>query len=189
LSIRLNRWSCHLDDSTLTSNDPASTLAQVTVVLRNIIATTTLGLALLGAAACADQPQNEPTASSSPSKAVTLADKKTTCEAYLKLDSEMEAKAKPLAEKMAGADKDPSAALSALVELKSLVAEYDTKLTPIAAASADPQVKAAIEAELVEVRATKADLDAAGLDPDKLQAAIENHSSSDLTDKVKSLCA
>jgi hypothetical protein len=160
----------------------------VTVVLRNIIATTTVALALFGAAACADQPQVDPKPSSSPSKAVTLADKKTTCEAYLKLDSEMEAKAKPLAEKMAGADKDPAVALSALVELKGLVAEYDTKLTPIAAASSDAQVKAAIEAELVEVRATKTDLDAAGLDPEKLQAAIENHSSSDLTDKVKALC-
>ena len=118
-----------------------------------------------------------------------MADKKTTCDAYLKLDAEMEAKAKPLAEKLQAAQQDPSQGLSALVDLKALVAEYEAKLVPITAAAGDSQLKAAIDEELVEVRATKADLDAAGLDPVKLQAAVENHSSSTATDKVKGLCA
>jgi hypothetical protein len=157
--------------------------------MQRILAVTTLGLALFGAAACADQPQGEPAASSSPSKAVTLADKKTTCTAYLSLDAETEAKASPLAAKFQAADKDPSAALSALVELKALVADYEAKLTPLAANAGDAQVKTAIEAELVDVRKAKADLDAAGVDPEKLQAAVENNSNSTASDKVKALCA
>ena len=157
--------------------------------MRRLLATTTLGLALFGAAACADQPQDEPKASSSPTKASTLADKKTTCTAYLALDAETNAKASPLAAKFQGADKDPNQALSALVELKALVADYEANLTPIAANSADAQVKAALDAELVDVRKARADLDAAGLDPVKLQAAIENNSTSTASDKVKTLCA
>lgn len=161
----------------------------MTVLLRRLLAATTLGLALFGAAACADQPQDDPKASSSPTKASALADKKTTCTAYLALDAETNAKASPLAAKFQGADKDPSQALTALVELKTLIADYEAKLIPLAANSADAELKAALDAELVDVRKARADLDAAGVDPVKLQAAIENNSSSTAADKVKTLCA
>jgi hypothetical protein len=160
----------------------------VTVHLRRILATTSLGLALFGAAACADQPQDEPTPSSSPSKAVTLADKQTTCASYLALVAETSAKGSPLAEKAQNAQQDPSGALSALVEFKALIADYEAKLAPIAANAGDPQVKAALDADLAEARKVKTDIDAAGLDPDKLRAALENHASSTTTRDAKAAC-
>jgi hypothetical protein len=161
----------------------------VTLHLRRVLATTSLGLALFGAAACADQPQVDPIPSSSPSKASTLADKKTTCAAYLALVAETSAKGSPLAEKAQNAQQDPSAALSALVEFKALIADYEAKLTPITANAGDPQVKTALEADLAEARKVKADIDAAGVDPDKLRAALENHASSTTTQEAKAACA
>jgi hypothetical protein len=156
--------------------------------LRRILATTTVGLALFGAAACADQPQDEPKASASPSKAATLADKKTTCDSYLSLVAETSAKSSPLAEKAQNAQQDPSAALNALVEFKTLIADHEARLAPIAANSGDPQVKAALEADLAETRKLKTDIDAAGVDPDKLRAALENHASSTTTQDAKAAC-
>ncbi len=161
----------------------------MTVHLRRLLATTTIGLALFGAAACADQPQDEPKASASPTKApTTLADKKTTCDAYLALYAETTAKASPLAAAAQNAQQDPSAALNALVQFKSLIADYEAKLSPIDANAGDTQVKAALDAELANVRQTKADVDAAGLDQDKLQAAFENQASNHTADAVKAAC-
>lgn len=160
----------------------------MTVQLRRLLATTTIGLALFGASACADQPQDEPKASASPSKATTLADKKTTCDAYLALFAETSAKASPLAAAAQNAQQDPTAALNALVQFKSLIADYEAKLSPIDANSADLQVKAALDAELADVRQTKADIDAAGIDQDKLQAALENRATSQTSANVKAAC-
>lgn len=160
--------------------------------MRRILATAGVGLALLTAsltmAGCADQPQDEPTASPSPSKATTLVDKKTTCAAYLSLVADTSAKASPLIVKAQNAAQDPSAALSALVEFKTLIADYEAKLTPLAGNSSDTALKALLDTELAEVRQTKAEVDAAGVDPEKIQAALENQASSTASTNVKAAC-
>ncbi len=139
--------------------------------MRRLIATAALGAALFSASACADLPQDEPGSSTSPSQTkATLADKKTSCDAYDALDKETRAKLEPLEADLAGAQTDPIKAISALTEVKALIATQETKLTAITNQAGDAEVKSALQTRLGEVRQLKKDLDAAGTDPVKLQA-------------------
>jgi hypothetical protein len=161
----------------------------VTPYLRRFIAIAAVGAALFTVSACADVPQEEPGTSTSPSVTkAALADKKTSCDAYKALDAEMTTKSEPLAKDLSESESDPAKALTAFIEIKNLISQYETKLTPIAANAGDAEVKAALEAELAKTRRVKADLDEAGTDPAKLQTVFENVDDKE-GDKIKALCA
>ncbi len=156
--------------------------------MRRLLATAALGAALFSASACADVPQDEPGASPSPSiTKAALADKKTSCDAYKALDAETQAKLEPLATDLSAAQNDPVKALTALGEVKALIAQQETKLTAITDQAGDPSVKAALQVRLTEVRKLKTDLDAAGTDPAKLQAVFDRVDDKQ-SDPVKVAC-
>jgi hypothetical protein len=157
--------------------------------MRRTLALAALGLALLTASACADVPQEEPGSTPTPTNKVTstLADKKTTCAAYIALDAEMTTKSGPVIADLEAAQTDPVRGLSAIASMNTLISDYEAELTPIAANSADAELKTALEAELTKTRRVKADLAAAGTDPVKLLAVFENVDNKE-GEKIKSLC-
>lgn len=154
--------------------------------MRRIIALATLGLALFATAACADVPQDPPGSSPAPSK-VTLVDKKTTCAAYNTLSAETETKLTPVVADLKAGQSDPVKALSAFGELRTIISGYQVKLSALTAEAGDPEVKAALDAELTSVKKLQADLDAAGTDPAKVQAVVNGLDKSQ-AEKVKALC-
>lgn len=159
--------------------------------MRRLIATAALGAALFSASACADVPQDKPGSSPSPSQTkATLADKKTSCADYDALEKETRAKLEPLEADLAAAQTDPIKAISALTEVKTLIATQETKLTAITDQAGDAEVKSALQTRLGEVRQLKKDLDAAGTDPVKLQVVAMSVSDDDKkSDPVKAACA
>ena len=161
----------------------------MTSYLRRFIAIAALGAALFTVSACADVPQDEPGSSPSPSVTkATLVDKKTSCDAYKALDAETTAKTEPLVRDLSSAQSDPAKALTALMEVKSLIAQQETKLASITAQAGDTELKAALQDKLTETRKIKEDLEAAGTDPAKLQAVFANVDDKD-GDRIKTLCA
>ena len=164
----------------------------MTPYVRRFLAIAAVGAALFTVSACADVPQGEPGSSVAPSSSTSakpaLADKKTSCDAYKKLDDETQAKLEPLATDLASAQSDPVKALGALTQVKSLIAEQETKLSAITDQAGDPSVRSALQARLTEVRKLKTDLDAAGTDPVKLQAVFESVDDKK-SDPVKLACA
>ncbi|GIH07227.1 hypothetical protein Rhe02_52940 [Rhizocola hellebori] len=146
----------------------------MTPYVRRFLAIAAVGAALFTVSACADVPQDEPGASVKPSiTKAALADKKTSCDAYKALDSETQAKLEPLAADLSAAQSDPVKALGALSQVKTLIAQQETKLSAITDQAGDAEVKVALQTRLTEVRKLKTDLDAAGTDPAKLQAVFE----------------
>jgi hypothetical protein len=161
----------------------------VTPYVRRLIAIAAVGAALFTVSACADVPQDEPGTSVAPSTTkAALADKKTSCDAYKKLDDETQAKLEPLAGDLAAAQSDPVKALGALTQVKALVSEQETKLAVITNQAGDSGVRSALQTRLSEVRKLKSDLDAAGTDPVKLQAVFESVDDKK-SDPVKLACA
>ncbi|WP_020521110.1 hypothetical protein [Catelliglobosispora koreensis] len=160
--------------------------------MRRILAVATLGLALSVVSACADPVQETPGASTSPSAAQTktLADKKTTCDAYKALQTEFEAKAMAFAPQLMAASADPSKAPALIVAAAPVFAEYETKLGPIVADAGDATVKTALDAELTAFKKLNADIKAAGTDPTKAQAVYQTiiNDSSDPSEKAKQAC-
>lgn len=139
-----------------------------------------LAFALSTTAACADVPQDKLGSSPTPTPAATvsLVSKAASCSAYDALETEIKGKMLPIMTEVLAAQENPAAAdpiklLNSLNQFKAIVAEYEARLAPIAAAAGDAPVKAALDAELAVTRKVKADMDAAGVDPTKLQAAIE----------------
>jgi predicted nucleic acid-binding Zn-ribbon protein len=163
----------------------------VTPYVRRLIAIAAVGAALFTVSACADVPQNEPSASASAAPSATkaaLADKKTSCDAYKSLDAETQAKLEPLSADLATAQSDPVKALGALTQVKALISEQEAKLAVMTNQAGDAEVKVALQTRLTEVRKLKADLDAAGTDPVKLQAVFESVDDKK-SDPVKVACA
>ena len=154
--------------------------------MRRIIAAAAVGAALFALAACADVPQPERDGKP-PQSQSNLADKKTVCDAYLKLDTEVEGKITSLAVSVQAAQNDPLKAASALSEGMTVLSEYQAKTSDLATRSADAELKAALQAEVDTTKKLQADLTAAGSDPAKVQSVIQN---ADRTpgEKLESLC-
>lgn len=160
--------------------------------MRRITAVAALGAAFFAVSACADVPQPEPGTSpgqtTSTGQATDLADKQTTCDDYLKVSAEVEAKATSIFASMQGAQDDPLKAASAYAELTSLLADYETRTAAIEVKAGDSELKAALKAEVDRTKAFQADLAAAGTDPVKIQAVVEGQDK-ELGKEIKALCA
>lgn len=154
--------------------------------MRRLFAVAAIGVAFFAMTACADVPQDEPGASPKPTN-VKLADKKTTCDAYLKLDAEVEGKITSLALAVQSAQNDPVKAATALSEGMATLSDYQTKTAALEAQAGDAEVKAALKAEADATKKLQADITAAGSDPAKIQAAIQGADKAP-GEKLESLC-
>jgi hypothetical protein len=156
--------------------------------MRRILATATLGLALFGAAACADT-KPEASSSATPGAAATSAapagvDKKTACANLTKAADDFKAKGATLAPKLT----DPATAAAAIPELGKAITDFQAAYGKDANAIADAELKAAVEADLQVLTTAGAALLAAGNDPAKIQAALTSPEFEKAFDKVNSLC-
>lgn len=146
--------------------------------MRHIIAVAAIGVALFAASACADQPQEEPNptpTTAAPTAGAVLDDKKTSCDSYSKLDTEFETKISSIALTLQTSQNDPVKAASALTEGLALLRDHETKLSSLEAKAGDAEVKAALKDEVNAVKKLQTDINAAGSDPVKIQAAIEGY--------------
>jgi hypothetical protein len=161
--------------------------------MRRILAVAALGAALF-VSACADPEQEGPsggnTASPTQSKAATLADKKTTCDAYLKLQADFDKKTAELTPLVMAAATDESKYFEVFVTATPMFAEYESRLTPITEQAGDTELKPLLNAELTQVKGINADIKAAGTDPGKLEAVFNKVTNEDTetTDKIKASC-
>ncbi|MEV4416844.1 hypothetical protein [Catellatospora sp. NPDC049609] len=165
--------------------------------MRRVLATATLGLALLGMAACADPETPSATASGTPAAGATSAapapaaspiDKAAACAAYDKAQAEL---TKPLMETMMNMDAvaaDPAKAQQAIADLTKGLATFGAALAPVAAGSVDPELKAAIEADIAVLNKMPAAIAAAGPDLKKVVDALGTPEFEATGEKVKSLC-
>lgn len=154
--------------------------------MRRILAAAAIGAALFAVTACADVPQPEP--GSSPTETQSnLADKKTSCDDYLKLATDLETKAGTIKASLQAAQNDPLKAASAYAELTSLLADYGAGTAAIEAKSGDPDLKVALKAEVDRVKKVQADLAAAGSDPAKIQAVVQAQDE-EPGKEIKALC-
>ncbi|WP_144119404.1 hypothetical protein [Catellatospora sichuanensis] len=157
--------------------------------MRRILATATLGLALFGAAACAD---TKPEASSTPTPGAASSaaapagvDKKTACANLTKATSDFEAKIVPLFTKLM----DPATQAATLTELGKAIQDFQAAYSKDVAAMADADLKAAVQADLQTLTTTSTALVAAGTDQAKIQAALSTPEFDKAGDQVKALCA
>lgn len=151
--------------------------------MRRVLATAALGLALFAVTACADPPQPERNSDGK----VDLVDKSATCDAYEALQADIEKRAAPIEAKIEQAKNDPLQAASAYGEFLALLNEYEAKTTEIEAKAADAEVKSALGEELTVTRKAQADLKAAGSDPAKIQAVLEEVDEKP-RDRIAALC-
>ncbi|GAA1645516.1 hypothetical protein ACFQY4_06805 [Catellatospora bangladeshensis] len=164
--------------------------------MRRVLATATLGLALLGMAACADPETPSATASSgapaassaAPAPAASPMDKTAACEAYMKAESSIKTQLMKLMTEAAAIKADPAKAQQALADLTKAFGEFEAGIAPIAAGATDPELKAAVEADLAVVKKLPADLAATGGDVDKIMAYFEGPAFASAGEKVYALC-
>jgi hypothetical protein len=161
--------------------------------MRRVLATATLGLALLGMAACADQEVPEAGASGAPAAtsaapAAPPMDKAAACAAYEKAEKDASAKLTTLIVSLDAIKSDPAKAQQAMTDLSKAFADFEAGLTPVAAGAADPELKAAVEADVAVLKALPAQLAAAGADVDKVMAIFGKPEFTSAGEKVKSLC-
>src|SRR5581483_9588207 len=98
-------------------------------------------------------------------------------------------KATPLLAKLQNGEQDPAGALGAFAELKTVFADYATKLSAIVNNAGDAQVKSALSAELAAVRQAQADVDAAAGDQAKIQAAVTTYYNGPTVANAKAACS
>ncbi|WP_212826606.1 hypothetical protein [Catellatospora sp. TT07R-123] len=156
--------------------------------MRRILAAATLGVALFGAAACADTPVDTPAASGAPSAAASPTpagvDKKTACENLTKADADFKAKIMPLLPKLMDPATAGEAVQGMVKELPAFQAAYGKDAETIA----DAELKAAVQADLAGLNKALADVAAAGADQAKIQAIVTGPEFSSLGEKVQTLC-
>ncbi|MBV1855654.1 hypothetical protein [Catellatospora tritici] len=154
--------------------------------MRRILAAATLGVALFGAAACADTPVDNPGASSAPSVASSPAgvDKATACANLTKATDDFTTKITALMPKLA----DPAAQKDAATELLADLTAFQTAYGKDAAVIADADLKAAVQSDLATLATGLAAVGAANGDITKIQAALSTPEFSAAGEKVKTLC-
>ncbi|MDI1465630.1 hypothetical protein QEZ54_32135 [Catellatospora sp. KI3] len=154
--------------------------------MRRILAAATLGLALFGAAACADTPVDNPGASAAPSAASSPAgvDKATACANLTKATDEFTAKFTALLPKLT----DPAGQKEAATQLLADLTAFQTAYGKDAAAIADADLKAAVQADLATLGSGLAAVGQANGDVTKIQAALSTPEFSAAGEKVKTIC-
>jgi hypothetical protein len=154
--------------------------------MRRFLAVAALGVALFSVSACADVDQPTPGSSESPKQTSTLADKKKSCDDYAKVVSEFTTKITPIVAQASAAQNDPAKGAQLLTDFTTVVQSYQTEAGKIEAAAGDPEVKAAVKAEIEASKKVQADLLASGGDPAKVKTVLETAPRPG--DKVMALC-
>ncbi len=164
--------------------------------MRRVLATATLGLALLGMSACADPetpgatPSGSAAAATSaaPAPAASPIDKAAACAAYLKAEEDLK---KPLLETMMNLETiktDPTKAQAAIADMTKALSTFETTLTPIAAGSVDAELKTAIEADIAALKKMPAAIAGAGADLDKIVQALSAPEFEKVGEGVRAAC-
>jgi hypothetical protein len=160
--------------------------------MRRILAVAALGVALSAVSACADPVQDPPGSSPSATQSkAALADKKTTCDAYLKLQDEFDKKVKELTPLVLAAQTDKSKYAEVFFKASPALTDYETRLTPIAAEAGDTTLKPLLDDRLRTIKGINADIKAAGVDQTKLEAVGAKVATLDdsTNDKLKTACS
>jgi len=154
--------------------------------MRRFLAVAALGAALFTVSACADvdQPTTGSTESSKPTS--TLADKKKSCDDYAKVVNDFTTKLTPIVAQAGAAQNDPAKGAQLLTDFTTLVQSYQSEAGKVEATAADPEVKAAVRAEIDANKKVQSDLLAAGMDQAKVKTVIETAPKPG--DKVLALC-
>jgi hypothetical protein len=163
--------------------------------MRRVLATATLGLALLGMAACADQEvpaagsSSGPAATSAaPAPAASPVDKETACATYAQAETAAKMEIVKLFGQVDAIKADPAKAQQAVADLTKALGEFETALTPIAAGATDPELKAAVVKEVEALKKVPAAVAAAGGDVEKTLAVFQAPEFSSIGTDVKALC-
>lgn len=117
------------------------------------------------------------------------ADRTAICAGYQKAEADTEAKMTVILPKAAEAMADASKAPAVVSELKTTLTSFETALRAEAGRSADPELKAAIEADVAVLVKALQDLAAAGNDMTSAFAAITSDQFTAAGEKVRELCA
>lgn len=160
--------------------------------MRRILAVAALGMALSAVSACADIPQEQPSTSPSATQGkATLADKKTTCDAYLKLQDEFDKKVKEITPLVLAAQTDKSKYAEVFFKATPALTDYETRLTPIAAEAGDSTLKPLLDERLKTIKGINSDIKAAGMDQSKLEAVGAKVAALDdsTNGKIKDACS
>ncbi|MEU8074528.1 hypothetical protein AB0B31_03700 [Catellatospora citrea] len=159
--------------------------------MRRILATATLGLALFGAAACADT-KPEATSTPTPGAAATSAaaapagtDKKAACANLTKAIGDLETQGAAIVPEVL----NPATQQAAIPKLTKLVTDFKAAYGKDVSTLADAELKAAVEADLKALDTGLAAVVAANGDAAKIQAAISAPEFGAAGTKVKTLCA
>lgn len=157
--------------------------------MRRILATATLGLALFGAAACAD---TEPSATGTPTPgAATSAaapagvDKKAACANLTKATEDFKTQGAAILPEMM----NPATQQAAVPKLTKLLTDFQAAYSKDVNTIADAELKAAVEADLKTLQAAGAAVVAANGDAAKIEAALSSPDFTAAGEKVKTLCA
>ncbi|MEU8004134.1 hypothetical protein AB0B66_23490 [Catellatospora sp. NPDC049111] len=161
--------------------------------MRRILATATLGLALLGMTACADTDTPTPGASASIPAAATSAaaaamDKAAACAAYTKAEDAAKAPLMELAMQLDAIKADPAKAQEAVGKLTKAFTDFQAALAPIAAGVNDAELKAAVESDIAALNKVMPAIAASGGDVTKAMAALETPEFEKGGEAVRALC-
>ena len=154
--------------------------------MRRFLAVAALGAALFTASACADPEQPTPGSSVGTSPQNTLADKRKSCDDYAKVVNEFTTRITPIVAQAGTAQNDPAKAAQLLNDFTTVVQSYESQAAKIEADANDPQVKAAIKAEIDASKKVQTDLLAAGADAAKVKTVLETAPKPG--EKVTALC-
>lgn len=164
--------------------------------MRRVLATATLGLALLGMAACADTDVPAAGSSATPSAAAASSaapaapalDKAAACDAYAKAEEAAKKPVMELALQLDTIKADPAKAQQALTDLTKAFTDFQAALTPVAAGVSDPELKAAVESDIEVLKKLPPALLASGGDIEKAVAVFDNPEFAKAGEGVKAIC-
>ncbi|GAA2381284.1 hypothetical protein Cme02nite_51780 [Catellatospora methionotrophica] len=157
--------------------------------MRRILATATLGLALFGAAACADT-QPEATGTPTPGAAATSAaapagvDKKTACANLTKAGNDFKTQGAVILPEMM----NPATQQAAVPKLTKLLTDFQAAYSKDVSTIADAELKAAVESDLKALQTAATAVVAANGDAAKIEAALSSPEFTSAGEKVETLC-
>ncbi|MBB5871046.1 hypothetical protein F4553_004425 [Allocatelliglobosispora scoriae] len=160
--------------------------------MRRILVVATLGLAFVSAAACSDDtPSASPTGTATATAAAptAAADLKTACASLKKASDDFKAKVIEFTPKLIAAEADNSKAPAVAAEALQALQEFTAAYGSNASAINDPQLKAAVDADLKALNDVVTKAIAAGPDIAKLQASFDAQDFENVGEAVERRCA
>lgn len=151
-------------------------------MMRRILAAGLLGLAVLAASGCADK---APTASGSPSAQAAGISKEQACAKLKAASDEFEAKGMPVVTELVT---DPSKAEAKLPEVMAIFNTFITAYGADVASISDPDLKAAVEADLATLKDAASRIAAGTGDVQQLAAVLTSPEFQTAGDKVAEIC-